>query len=126
MGNANLFKDFTRLKIQDNATPAKQMNTEVRSIVRVSIKVPVRKYSRTHAITSEKSRIKKKSFHSIFVIRYNIIFIPDHCGTICPFTTLYLPAGNDCTYCIKFVIECPLLHSNDLSIQSQEYDKKDT
>lgn len=62
MGNANLFKGFTRLKIQDNATLAKQTNTDVRSIVRVSIKVPVRKYSSTHAITSEKSRIKKNRF----------------------------------------------------------------
>jgi hypothetical protein len=73
MGNANLFKGFTRLKIQDNATPAKQTNTEVRSIVRVSIKVPVRKYSRTHAITSEKSRIKKiVSFDICDKIQYNI------------------------------------------------------
>lgn len=91
--------------------PAVNTNTEVKSIVSASLKVPVRKFSRIHMITSKRSIIKRVRFIRFDICDKKQNNIQYHCCTICPFTTLYLPAGNDCIYCIKSVIECPLLHS---------------
>ena len=62
-------------------------------------------------ITSKRSIIKRVRFIRFDIYDKKQNNIQYHCCTICPFTTLYLPAGNDCIYCIKSVIECPLLHS---------------
>ena len=82
--------------IPHNTMHNMHVTTVVQIIVNVSVKVPVSKLNRTHIIAFAKSIIKSPCFIRIVIfLNYNM---PYYCDTIFPFTTLYLPAGNDCIY----------------------------